>query len=95
MAMRPVKGGMSALVQAVTWGVSDAERWCCLALFRQFRAWAGRPSFLKKRSKKHLLLRHHPVTDTLRRRISEQTKVFWFFFSKKNRFVFLSGLTHD
>jgi hypothetical protein len=39
----------------------------------------GRTSFLKKRSKKLL-----PVGTRLSGSVRQRTKVFWFFFSKKN-----------
>jgi len=43
--------------------------------------------FLKKRSKKHLLLRCFYLTRTcFNLRGPKQTKVFWFFLSKKNIF---------
>jgi hypothetical protein len=42
----------------------------------------ARSSFLKKRSKK-LLERCRGLSGSVR----HQTKVFWFFFSKKNRFL--------
>ena len=46
-------------------------------------------SFLKRRSKKLWLLRHHPLPRTcLNWRGTQQTKVFWFFFSKKNLLTF-------
>jgi dipeptidyl-peptidase-4 len=51
-----------------------------------------RPSFLKKRSKKHLLSRLHRLAHSyLPLRVSQQTQVFWFFFSKNN-IVFFSLL---
>jgi hypothetical protein len=44
-----------------------------------------RSSFLKKRSKKLLLLRcHHLALGIVTLRGAKQIKVFWFFFSKKN-----------
>jgi hypothetical protein len=43
-----------------------------------------RSSFLKKRSKKLLAVSLHRVPDTPETDVTEQVKVFWFFFSKKN-----------
>jgi hypothetical protein len=46
----------------------------------------GRPSFLKKRSKKLLVILAAAVPGKIERQF---VKVFWFFFSKKNRFLVL------
>jgi hypothetical protein len=44
-------------------------------------------SLLKKRSKQLLLFAFTGDPTRLPRRVSEQAKVFWFFFSKKNIFL--------
>ena len=59
-------------------------RWCTFAQQEK-----GRTSFLKKRSKKLLLLRLG-VCGKLR---AKKTKVFWFFFSKKNCFFLTVFIT--
>jgi hypothetical protein len=49
----------------------------------------GSSSFLKKRTKKLLLLGFAPGIRTGRAKcVTNRTKVFWFFFSKKNCFFF-------
>jgi len=56
-------------------------------------------SFLKKRSKKRLLLRSPQRTTRPPQRVPERAKVFWFFFSKKNilplPLVLLTGAAPD
>jgi hypothetical protein len=50
----------------------------------------GRSSFLKKRSKKLLLIMGNTGVSALNAKLDAFAKVFWFFFSKKN--TFLNGL---
>jgi hypothetical protein len=53
-------------------------------VFEKQKRSQGSRSFLKKRTKKLLIDLVRACRD---RRVSQRTKVFWFFFSKKNCFL--------